>query len=183
MMSSKHYMKTEITELDDIFSKKETVSTESTNYPNDVEGVEAMLLKLKQTQEEENKAIKMSMIYMTDKYYKKESDVKDMAIPLGDLKDANNAQSVLYASRCAASYKQFIVQANTLKEKYGSSSVGGWNDSVKKYVEIRAEIVRKSSNIYSSLRDTFALGSGISLCKGSSDTKADLLVSKFIFIL
>lgn len=176
-------MKTGIAELDDTLSKKEPVSTEPQKYSDDFQGVEDILSKLKQTQQEEIKGIESSMIFMTGKYYKKESDVQDMKIPLGDLSDANNAQSVLYALRCASSYNDFMNQSNTLKEKYGSSNNGDWDAAVKKYDEVRADLVTKSSNWYGPLRDTFIFGSGLNLCKGSSDTKMDLLVSKLYFIL
>lgn len=173
-----------IAEHDNTLSKNELVSIQSQNHPEGVQAVEAMLSSLKQPQKDEMKMKECSMLYMTDNYYKTETNVKDTGIHLGDVNDAECAQAVLYALRCTSSYKGFMVQVNTLNEKYGSSTVhGGSDDTIKKYYDVRTELVRRSSNMYGPLRDTFMFGSKINLCKESLETKTDLLVSKLIFIL
>lgn len=134
--------------------------------------------------EKDAKATTDAVEYMTLNYYmKKDVLVKKLEVTLSTVTDIKQAEILLTASRCKSAYTKFENDATAIQKKYNDGSNNNlWDDQVKQYYEAREEIVNLQT-VYTSIKDAFLLGNGISKCEGSAKPDQSLLVSQYYFTI
>lgn len=190
MLSSNYYIESGINEIDS--ASNDILTNVISQIESGFQSIKDMLSSMENDLDQEVKKKYDSVVFMTINYYKKqETNVQKVETTFGDMTDIKCAQSLLIARRCQSSYTEFMTEIEMTKEKYIQSmssinlnqiSQNQWATVINNYDEARKEVLNKT-NLYSSIRDAFLYGNGISICQGSANTDAKLLVCILFLIL
>jgi len=186
MLSSNNYIQSGFIEIDQ--DSNDIATNLITQFKNGIGNSKNMMLGLQTDLDKDVEEKLNSVLYMTASYYqKKEVTVKKTETTLGEVTDIKQAQTILTARRCESDYMAFMNDIATVKSQYSSGQSSSnninknqWASLVKQYYEARETIICKT-NVYTSIREAFLLGSGINLCEGSSNFDQSKLVSKYYF--
>lgn len=185
MLSSNYYIQSGFNEINQ--GSNDIATNLITTFKNGIGNSKNMIQDLQTDLDTDMKEKLNAVLYMTASYYQKKVIVKKTEITLGEVTDIKQAHTILTARRCERDYKCFVNDIARVKSQYSSGQSNSnnidknqWATLVKQYYEARETIINKT-DVYTSIREAFLLGSGINLCEGSSNFDQSKLVSKYYF--
>ncbi|XP_050059018.1 uncharacterized protein LOC114121223 isoform X36 [Aphis gossypii] len=173
MLSSNYYIQSGFNEINQ--GSNDIATNLITTFKNGIGNSKNMIQDLQTDLDTDMKEKLNAVLYMTASYYQKKVIVKKTEITLGEVTDIKQAHTILTARRCERDYKCFVNDIARVKSQYSSGQSNSnnidknqWATLVKQYYEARETIINKT-DVYTSIREAFLLGSGINLCEGSSN--------------